>query len=348
MNQRPLLTVCIPAYNRAHLLAPLLQSIFMQNFKNFNVLICEDLSPDRSKIASIVAEFVIRYPGKITYEENFENLGYDGNIRKLVDLSTGEYCLFMGNDDLMCVNSMNTLADIISRNNKCGVVIRSYATFDKDPDKYEQVYRYYPNEITLPPGANAIIAAFRRSVVIPGMVIHRDSAHKLATNKFDGTLLYQLYLVGMILSKSSVIFTPEIIALRRNGTLPDFGNSNAEKGKFTPKDQTTDSSLHFMTGMFKIAKDLEEKTGLNIFSSIRADIGAYSYPILSIQASKPKIVFIRYCFQLAKMEFWRSTYFYFYFILLLVLGPSCVDKIICFIKTRLGYTPSLGVQRGER
>ena len=254
----------------------------------------------------------------------------------------------MGNDDLMCVDSMKTLADIISRNNKCGVVVRSYATFNQDANKYEQIYKYYPNEITLRPGASAIIAAFRRSVVIPGMVIHRDSAHKLATNEFDGTLLYQLYLVGMILSKSSVVFTPEIIALRRNGTLPDFGNSDAEKGKFTPEVQTPDSSLQFMTGMLKIAKDLEVKTGLSIFNPIRADIGVYSYPILSIQASKPKIVFIGYCIQLAKMGFWRSTYFYFYLILLLVLGPSCVEKVICFIKIRLGYTPSLGVQRGER
>lgn len=57
MNSRPLFTVCIPAYNRAGLLKPLLDSVLSQNFENFDILICEVDSPERSAISSVVQGF---------------------------------------------------------------------------------------------------------------------------------------------------------------------------------------------------------------------------------------------------------------------------------------------------
>jgi abequosyltransferase len=347
MNKRPLLTVCIPAYNRANYLPSLLDSIFQQENQNFEVLICEDGSPERAAISTIAAQYSLQYPDRIRFVENTRNLGYDGNIRELVKQAQGEYCLFMGNDDLLCAGAITAISDVVHRHPYCGVVVRTYATFDESPNVHKQVFRYYPHELVIPPSAEAVATGYRRSVVIPGMVIHRDSALELATSEFDGTLLYQLYLVGRILAKRSVVFTPQIIALRRDGVEPDFGNSEAEKGKFVPKDQTPESSLHFMAGMMRIAQHVETATGLLVFDAIRQDIGSYSYPILSIQARRSKGVFLRYSIALARMGFWRSPFFHGYFLSLLVLGPTRVDGLIKWIKNRLGYTPRLGAARGH-
>lgn len=347
MNSRPLLTVCIPAYNRAALLAPLLDSVLAQNRDGYNILICEDKSPERAAIAQVVADYQHKYPGKIDYVENERNLGYDGNIRQLIALTSGHYSVFMGNDDLMCPGALQAIEDIVTRVPDCGVVVRTYATFDEDPAVHKQVFRYYPQEVVIQPGIGAITTGYRRSVVIPGMVIHRDSAAELATDQFDGTLLYQLYLAGMILAKRSVVFTPHIIALRRDGTPPDFGNSDSEKGKFVPQDQTPESSLHFMRGMLAIAKFVDQKTQLPVFAPIRADIGHYSYPILSIQAKRPVTVFVRYAWGLGQMGFWRYPLFHAYFWALLLLGERRMDSLIKWIKRRLGYTPQFGTARGR-
>lgn len=347
MNNRPLFTVCIPAYNRANYLSPLLESVLQQEEQNFEILICEDQSPERAAIAAIAARYSSNYPGRIRYIENERNLGYDGNIRELVSQARGEYCVFMGNDDLMCAGALSAIADVLSRHSHCGVVVRTYATFDEDPGKHKQVFRYYPQELAIPAGAQAIATAYRRSVVIPGMVIHRDSAAQLATAEFDGTLLYQLYLVGRILATRSVVFTPVIIALRRDGVAPDFGNSDAEKGKFVPKDQTPESSLHFMDGMMRIAQHVDAATGLPVFDAIRHDIASYSYPILAIQARRSKRVFWGYGLALARMGYWRSPLFHAYFLALLLLGPDLVDGLIKWIKNRLGYTPRLGAAKGH-
>lgn len=343
MMNRPLFTVCIPAYNRANYLPPLLDSIFQQDGKNYEVLICEDGSPERAEIAAIATQYSLKHPGQIRYLENKQNLGYDGNIRELVSKAQGEYCFFMGNDDLMCAGALATISSVVHRHPDCGVFVRSYATFDESPEKHKQVFRYFPDEHVISAGTQAIASAYRRSVVIPGMVLHRDSAEQLATSEFDGTLLYQLYLVGRILATRSVIFTPQIIALRRDGVPPDFGNSAAEKGKFVPQDQTPESSLHFMAGMMRIAHHIEDATGLNVFNRIRQDIGNYSYPILAIQSRRRKWVFLRYSVALARMGFWRFPLFHAYFLALIVFGPNRVDDLIKLIKGKLGYTPRLGV-----
>ena len=342
MNSRPLITVCIPAYNRASLLGPLIDSIINQYFDDFNILICEDFSPERAAITDLVHGFQRQYPERIQYEENTSNLGYDGNIRRLVECAKGQYCVFMGNDDLMYAGALATIAAALQRQPDCGVVVRSYATFDVNPNQFNQVYRYFPNEHVLPAGAQAIFTAYRRSVVIPGMVINRDAALAIATDRFDGTLLYQLYLVGIILAKYSVVFVPEIIALRRDGMPPDFGNSAAEHGKFIPHDQTPASSIHFMQGMLSIAKYVEEATQLCVFKAIRSDIGSYSYPILSIQGKRPIGVFTKYGVALAKLGLWRYPLFHLYFITLLVFGPDRSNGIIKMIKRRLGHTPRFG------
>lgn len=342
MMSRPVFTVCIPAYNRAVLLAPLLDSILAQDFSDYEILICEDHSPERNEIKLVVEEYQKRSGQLIRYVENELNLGYDGNIRELVKLSHGHYCVFMGNDDLMCMDALMSISDVINRVPNCGVVVRTYATFDQDPSALKQVFRYFPDELVITPGAQAITVAYRRSVVIPGMTIHRDSAEKFSNNEFDGTLLYQLYLVGRILATRCVAFTPKIIALRRDGVPPDFGNSASERGRFVPRDQTPDSSVHFMKGMLRIARYLEGVSGLPVFKAIRADIANYSYPILSIQAQRPKLEFLSYAFQLGRLGFFRSLLFYFYLVSLLILGPRRLDAMIAWIKLKLGYTPMLG------
>lgn len=340
---RPLFSVCIPAYNRAGLLTSLLDSIFAQRFGDFEVLICEDGSPERAEIAAVVRRYQAAHGPRLRYEENEKNLGYDGNIRRLVQRSAGEYCVFMGNDDLLCPGALKAMADAIDRTPDTGVLVRSYASFDDDPARPKQTFRYFPEELVIRPGSRAIATAFRRSVVISGMVVHRDAAAALATDRYDGTLLYQLYLVGMVLASRSVVFTPEIIALRRDGSLPDFGNSEREKGKFTPRDQTPLSSIHFIRGMLAVARAIEEAHGLPVFARIRTDLGHYSYPLLSIQAHRPRLAFVRYAAGVLRLGFWRYPHFYAYFAALLVLGPARCDRLIDGIKRRVGHTPQFGI-----
>lgn len=339
---RPTFSICIPAYNRAQLLPELLESILDQEFDDFDIVINEDASPQRTDIRAVVQRYSSRYPGRIRYFENEKNYGYDANLRSLVERSQGEYCLFMGNDDLMCPGALRTVAEAVQRHPDVGVVVRSYASFDGKPDNINQTFRYFPEERFFPAGSETIGTVYRRSVVIPGMVIHRDAAQRFSTTEFDGTLLYQIYLVANILVEMNAVFLPQIIVLYRNGGVPDFGNAEAERGKFVPADRTTASSLQFMRGMLDIAASVERKRNVPIYRRIVADIANYSYPILSIQAAKPLSEFIGYWWTLAKMGFGCYPLFHVYFMALVVLGAPRADRLIAAIKRRIGHTPNLG------
>lgn len=338
----PRITVCVPAYNRPEVLPALLESILCQDYNRFEIVISEDASPARAEIHAIVTRYAERYSGIIRYHENEKNLGYDGNLRQLVSLARGEYCLFMGNDDLLAPGALAAVAGAAERHPDVGVVLRSYATFEDTPDNLVQVFRYFDRELFFPAGPETIVTMFRRSVVISGLVVHRETAQRYATDRFDGSLLYQLYLVGNILADMNGVSLPDILALYRLGGVPDFGNSASEKGRFVPKQQTPESSLVFMRGMLDIARDIESKRGLLVFKGIFRDIGNYSYPILSIQARQPLGVFLKYCYGLARLGFWKNSMFYVYALALLVLGARGSDWIIGFIKRKLGRTPVLG------
>jgi abequosyltransferase len=343
MNHIPVkISVCIPAYNRSAVLPALLESVLTQDFEEFEVVLNEDGSPERELIREIVDYYAIQYPNRIRYFENESNLGYDANLRALIERARGEYCVFMGNDDLMCPGALKTIFGAISRHPNVGVFLRSFAAFDGAPENIVQTFKYFDRELFFPAGAGAISTFYKRSVVIPGVTMHRGAALEFATNRFDGTLLYQIYLIANILVEWNGVFSPEIVTLYRNGGIPDFGNSASEKGKFVPRIRTIESSISFMRGMLDIANYVEVDRHIKIYRSILRDLSNYSYPILSIQADKPISEFFRYYFSLIRLGFGRQPLFHAYFFAILLLGTQRMENMIAWIKGKLGYTPVIG------
>lgn len=341
-QQRPFISVCIPAYNRADVLRELLDSILTQDFDAFDVVVCEDGSPQREAIRAVIDGLPPPSRAKVRYVENARNFGYDRNVREVLAQASGEYCMLMGNDDLMCPGALSTVARGLRGHDGVAVVMRTYASFDGDPSHINQVFRYFDRERLFEPGRDTIVTFFRRCVVLPGLVLRREDAVALATDEFDGSLLYQLYLVGRMLAHKRGLFLPDVITLYRNGGVPDFGNSAAEKGKFVPGTVTPDASLHFMASMLRIAAAVEARTGLAVHRAIVKDLANYSYPFLAIQAHRRPREFVSYCLRLARLGFGRYPLFWAYLLSLMTLGPRRVEAMIRAIKRRLGYTPALG------
>lgn len=343
MNAPPaLISVCIPSYNRVRVLRELLESILTQDFDRYEVVVCEDASPDRLEIRRVIETLPQAWRGRVRYFENETNLGYDGNVRNVLARAAGEYCLLMGNDDLMCAGALKTVAKGLETHADVGVVLRTYASFDSSPAVINQVFRYFAGKRIFEPGASTIATFFRRCVVLPGLVVHRATAVRHATPDFDGTLLYQLYLVGRILAEKRGLFLPEILTLYRNGGIPDFGNSEAERGKFVPGIITPDASLHFMASMLRIAAAVEQRSGLPVYRPIVKDLANYSYPFIAIQSQQPWRVFAQYCWRLGRLGFGRYPLFYAYLISLHVFGARRIEWFIRRIKKHLGHTPVLG------
>ena len=117
---------------------------------------------------------------------------------------------------------------------RTGLYLKSYAWFNGAPETLKQEIRWFNEEKEFPPGGSAIRFAFRRSGVLSGYIVHRDTANQAATSKFDGTLFYQMHLTASVLTTKTAVCTPKVLILCRENEPPDFGHHAKEQGKYLP------------------------------------------------------------------------------------------------------------------
>jgi glycosyltransferase involved in cell wall biosynthesis len=96
MPSHPLVSVCIPSFNGEEFIATTLESILTQTFADFEVVIADDKSTDRT--VPIIKGF--KDP-RIRLIENEQNLGLGRNWNKVLSSAQGEYVKLLGDDDLL-------------------------------------------------------------------------------------------------------------------------------------------------------------------------------------------------------------------------------------------------------
>lgn len=344
-EDRPLFSICIPSYNRARQLPALLDSVLAQGFTDYEIVICEDQSPEREAISEIVRDYAAKSARVIRFFENPENLGYDANIRNLVDKARGRYCFFMGNDDILCQDALANTADLIGRHGDVGFVLRSYAWFDEVPERLAAEVRYFTEERVFTAGNEAITVCFRRSGVISGYIVHRDAAQAAATDRFDGSLYYQMHLTVSVLTHRIAVFTPNILVLCRNSEPPDFGNSAKEKGDFQPGGYTPEARLRMIRGALSIAKSFRDTEGIDLVDPITRDYANYFYPYVRDQLNLPLKRYFSLYRGYSAMGFWRYPIFHLYCWLCYVLKQKRFDALVKMVRTKLGRSPQFGLAK---
>ncbi|NQU47751.1 MAG: glycosyltransferase family 2 protein [Planctomycetes bacterium] len=337
----PFLSICIPSYNRPSELRNLLASIDC-NPAVVEVVICEDLAPKRDEVRAIVTAFADTSSYPVHFHENPTNRGFDGNLRRLVECATGEYILFMGDDDLFVPRALDQFIAFLENHREMPYVLRSYLT--EHSDGRTEYFRYLPKSQVLPAGETTVAWLFKRSVSLCGFTISRKKALQFATTDLDGTLLYQIYLMSQVCLKQDSIYCdiPITHAVQTfRGDKPMFGNSEAEKSRFTPGTVSHDNSINFTKAYFEVTAYLDKQHGTNLTQRVRIDLSKYSYPFLSIQRKRGIASFLRYAKRLEnEVGFGCTAYFHIYKWALVLFGERVCDRLIGAIKRSLGHTPN--------
>lgn len=332
------ISICIPNYKRPQELARLLKTVDSKYLNEIEIIICDDKSPNGSEIREVASNFASKTKYKFTFIENKENYGYDRNLRELIKAATGKWIIFMGNDDEFVPGSLDKLLKFLKTNTKLGYVMKSHYFIHKN--NKPELFRYYNGDTFFEKGEKAYLSLFRKSVFISGFTINKDYISDLLISDFDGTLLFQLYLLAEVCLKyPSAYFDTPLTQQRDEGT-PEFGCSKNESG-ITPGKITVENSLRFLKGFFIITKYIDNKYNLKSTAYIKLDMSKYFYPSLAIQRNKGLITFFRYVKELNKLGFNASLYYYIYVIGLAILGKKICDNIIRIIKNLLGKTPKL-------
>jgi abequosyltransferase len=135
MEQKtPLLSICIPTYNREKCLDDCLLSITKQFIEDpklletIEVVISDNDSKDNTK--ALVEKYQERF-NNIRYSKNESNIGFDRNLLKVVESSTGEYCLTFGDDDGFFDKSLSLLLENIKHYNSPYFILNCWG-YDHD------------------------------------------------------------------------------------------------------------------------------------------------------------------------------------------------------------------------
>jgi glycosyltransferase involved in cell wall biosynthesis len=193
------------------------------------VLIVEDCSPERVSIRREAEQLKREFSSdfkSIRYFENDLNLGYDKNLKKIINEASGEYIIFIGNDDLVNPSEMTNYVKEISSGHDASVFLRGYTTFD---DLHGEVsYTKIVNESRIANKNSDFNSVYRFSGIISGYAVNKKFAESMATNKFDGGLFYQIYLTLAAYTYSKIYLSATVPVFCRRDIPPDFGSSRNE------------------------------------------------------------------------------------------------------------------------
>lgn len=106
-------SICVPTYNGEQYIRECLNSILAQSFTNFEVLIVDDQSCDRTM--SIAFEYAQK-DERIRVIQNEFNLGLVGNWNQCVQLASGEWIKFVFQDDVILPNCLEKLLEATKLN----------------------------------------------------------------------------------------------------------------------------------------------------------------------------------------------------------------------------------------
>src|ERR1043165_2216673 len=93
-DQSPRVSVIIPAYNAAEFIGETLDSVYAQTFKDFEVVVVNDGSPDTEDLERELA----RFPEKLRYVKQ-ENQGAAAARNTGIKNARGEFVAFLDADD---------------------------------------------------------------------------------------------------------------------------------------------------------------------------------------------------------------------------------------------------------
>ncbi|HMS91870.1 MAG TPA: glycosyltransferase family 2 protein, partial [Candidatus Absconditabacterales bacterium] len=109
---KPLLSICIPTYNREKYLKRLIDSIVHQKGFTNEIEIVIDDGPSKDGTERLIKQYQQTYKN-IRYFRNTKAVGMTASFLEAISLSNGKYTWLFGSDDFMYKNALEIVIDII-------------------------------------------------------------------------------------------------------------------------------------------------------------------------------------------------------------------------------------------
>nr|WP_162988761.1 glycosyltransferase [Pedobacter schmidteae] len=117
----------ISSYNYGAYLTEAIESVLRQTILPDEILITDDCSDDSTQ--EISEHYASKYPQLIRFNRNQKNLGIVANFNKAAGLTTADYLFFLGADNRLASNYIESCAALLNTNPDIGVAYTDYHLF---------------------------------------------------------------------------------------------------------------------------------------------------------------------------------------------------------------------------
>lgn len=228
-KDNPILTVAIPTFNRSKYLEKTLNILREQYCESIEILVSDNHSTDDTY--QVVSTLQQNMP-YLKYHRNEYNMGFDGNIMKLYELTQTPYIWFLGDDDPVEGNAITNILDSLYK-------------YQPTVALFRHSYEDNNGDITLHPSwltkdriiegfcSDADYEAFLSTIFLSVVVVRKNSdvtVEKLA--KYKDSAMIHMTLCLLLLSKKFRFCTLTPVIVRHH------------QGRIYGQDLV----LHFLTG----------------------------------------------------------------------------------------------------
>lgn len=125
----PKISVIMGTYNGSKTISRAINSILIQSFSDFELIICDDYSKDDT--TQIVERFA-KKDSRIKLIRNRENLGLAASLNKCIDISNGIYIARMDDDDISHSDRFERQNSFLDKHPEYAIVGSCRRTFDDE------------------------------------------------------------------------------------------------------------------------------------------------------------------------------------------------------------------------
>lgn len=116
MRKQPLVSICVPVYNVEPYIEKCCRSLFGQSYKNIEYIFIDDCSPDNS--INILKQTMADYPNRTKQTKivgHEKNRGLAAARNSAIDISKGDYIMFVDSDDYIDLVTVEMLVNQAER-----------------------------------------------------------------------------------------------------------------------------------------------------------------------------------------------------------------------------------------
>ena len=215
--KQPFVSVIVPTFNRRALLEKTLESLRAQEYRNYEVLVCDDCSSDGTY--DFLLDLQKQWPGLKVFR-NEKNLNFNGTLQRLFSLASGEFIGMQHDHDVYKADFLGSMVKLLTDYPSAGFGSAAYDLIDTqerlttDPDIAE--FRVFRNGF-LDGGEFLTILATRRYTPVAAMstVFRRSAFEKAGGYQTDWYLASDEDLYRRMAGVGDIAFCPNrIFAMR--------------------------------------------------------------------------------------------------------------------------------------